>query len=802
MDRNFTLLNADQANCYGIDSRLSFLKFINNVQQQAERERTGRKHLSEFILDHVGKNPHWLNPPNINDLQPYDGLLELIYTLLVSPFADEEQTYWGLGLPFVPSVFFGTEGLYQFIERKASGQYRVVTKPEDEEEMKERQLRAAYSFILHQFYHFPSFKKFDFVHAVDEGKDGIHYMRVELDLSFVSVYAKGSLPALDLDRLRLKQLDTESLNYLKTELPLSLFYFEGFSVLTARDASFEYVMGEIKEAIAGHQGADRLPTIVNVLKLFKSLIADKQVEFGLLPLPQLNGKLAVPYTLKNPLSLLTKYGVNAHIKERAFIETLEEYQKQPRLLVVKKEEEDDQPRTLLHEIIEPTPFKALTIVPVFHNRDLVGILEAYTYHGNGLGEQCLGRVTLALPLLSQLVKKTLEEFEITIGQVVNEGFTSIQTAVEWKFKETAWRHLKRYGTDYYKHEMGKVSFEQLCPLYGAIDIRNSTVERNHALKMDLQEQMTLLHSIISDVCKNMSSEEWNQTKLQCEEWLTRLAGPFSSTLEHNMAKFLQQDIHPRLEQLRQLSPEKSKAIDTYLYTLDRSGRGIQQHRHELEESIQLVNRTLATHLIQLKARMSTRFASYFETFRTDGLEYDVYVGQSIAPDKEFDDTVVRDFRVMQLESMAEVVQSMRELVAQMPVPLQTTQLIFVHENPIDISFRNDEKRFGVEGAYNIRYEILKKRIDKVHVHHTGERLTQPGKIAIVYFDDQIVEEYTGYINTLQQQGKLADDLEFLELEELQGVNGLKALRVGVPLLAPRSQNQDGIQNEAILQNLL
>lgn len=155
---------------------------------------------------------------------------------------------------------------------------------------------------------------------------------------------------------------------------------------------------------------------------------------------------------------------------------------------------------------------------------------------------------------------------------------------------------------------------------------------------------------------------------------------------------------------------------------------------------------------------------------------------------------------MQLESMADVVRLTEALTDYMPVALQTTQLIFVHENPIDISFRNDEKRFGVEGAYNIRYEILKKRIDKVRINHTDERLTQPGKIAVVYFDEQLAREYVDYISRLQQQGKLNNDLEYLELEELQGVNGLKALRVGVP--SAKSQSPTEIQSEVILQNLL
>jgi hypothetical protein len=79
--------------------------------------------------------------------------------------------------------------------------------------------------------------------------------------------------------------------------------------------------------------------------------------------------------------------------------------------------------------------------------------------------------------------------------------------------------------------------------------------------------------------------------------------------------------------------------------------------------------------------------------------------------------------------------------------------------------------------------VVKKRIDKVHVRETNERLTQPGTIAIIYFNDKEAEEYAGYIKYLQEKKLLKQEVEYLELEELQGVSGLRALRVGVVMEA-------------------
>jgi len=110
--------------------------------------------------------------------------------------------------------------------------------------------------------------------------------------------------------------------------------------------------------------------------------------------------------------------------------------------------------------------------------------------------------------------------------------------------------------------------------------------------------------------------------------------------------------------------------------------------------------------------------------------------------------------------------------------LRVASLILVHSNPMAIKFRMDEKQFDVDGAYNIRYEIIKKRIDKANIKNTNDRLTVPGKIAIVYSQDKDALEYIKYINFLQSRNQLGK-IEFLELEDLQGVSGLKALRVEV-----------------------
>jgi hypothetical protein len=156
----------------------------------------------------------------------------------------------------------------------------------------------------------------------------------------------------------------------------------------------------------------------------------------------------------------------------------------------------------------------------------------------------------------------------------------------------------------------------------------------------------------------------------------------------------------------------------------------------------------------------------------------MYIGQSLINNKVYDDLYLYNLRLWQLQTMYELENLAFSSRQNMQHDLRVASLILVHSNPMAIRFRMDEKQFDVDGAYNIRYEIIKKRIDKAHIKGTDERLTSPGKIAIVYSQDKDALEYEKYINYLQSKNQLGK-IEYISLEDLQGVSGLKALRVEV-----------------------
>jgi hypothetical protein len=155
----------------------------------------------------------------------------------------------------------------------------------------------------------------------------------------------------------------------------------------------------------------------------------------------------------------------------------------------------------------------------------------------------------------------------------------------------------------------------------------------------------------------------------------------------------------------------------------------------------------------------------------------------------FDPIYLRNLRLWQLQTLIDIVNLVAVKSPSLDVRLDTTQLILAHSAPLTISFRLDERKFDVEGAYNIRYEIIKKRIDKALIKGTNERLVKPGKIAIVYSQPKDAKEYLDFIHFFQNRQLLEENIEHLELEDMQGVHGMKAIRVSV--IPKKELNQQG-----------
>ena len=195
------------------------------------------------------------------------------------------------------------------------------------------------------------------------------------------------------------------------------------------------------------------------------------------------------------------------------------------------------------------------------------------------------------------------------------------------------------------------------------------------------------------------------------------------------------------------------------------------------------------------------YPHYYERYKTDGVEHNLYIGESITKKKSFHKVYLYNLRLWQLQAMCEMENNYYKLKERMAVDLDVASMILVFNGSLSLRFRMDEKRFDVDGTYNARYEVIKKRVDKALIIGTDQRVTQPGKIAIIYSQKEDELEYMKYISFLQKKKMLLKKVESVELEDLQGVTGLKALLVGVLYSKAKDNQKEYYKYEDLIEQI-
>ncbi|WP_051666360.1 GAF domain-containing protein [Pedobacter sp. R20-19] len=776
MNTNVIQINKNECVNFQIDSSLSFRPLVEYLKGRLKTEKSVKSEFYRFLLEKIEKEKVLLNSIKAKDLVQYKDTLELIFTILTPLMDNEDDLFWALSTPVPDEIFFSTNAFYNFF--KDHDPKNKVTK--DSDPVEKKQLKFIYNIILNRFYNFTTVIKSEIIYGhVNVETKITQYYNIQTDTKFVDIQHKGELPELNFEELGKHFQDDNELDYLLKHLPLKDFIFDGFSIISITDVTLQHSIDGIRDALVNHNYQTEAYT--HVIQALKSLSGDGNLEFGLMPFLTVNNKLVFD-NKEFSQSKLINSAKASNLEEEVFYSLVDKYKENPKAIFVSSISDDQITKDPFLRVLKEAGVCSYSVLPVYYNTQLAGVLEVYSDHEVIIDDKLLSRLRPAMPLIGQLFQYNIEDFNAKMDEVLMDKFTALQPSVQWKFNEAIWRFIQKNNGKAKINEIETVTFKKMYPLFGAIDIRNSTVERNKALKDDLNVLLNHLTSALKAIKKLVTLEITDKILFNCKDWIKRIGDLSSSNDENQLNEFLTVEVYPFLSIIKGNYPQTADVVDDYFKVIVPETGAAYANRRQLEVSMQLINTEVSQYLEKSQANLQASYPCYFAKFRTDGVEYDIYIGQEIAPNKPFDLLYLKNIRLWQLTSMVEIARLSKGLIGEMPFPLETTQLIFIHSNAIDISFRNDERRFDVEGAYNIRYEVVKKRIDKVLIKGKNERLTQPHKVSMVYFNPDEAKEYMEYIKYMQVEGYFNDDLEQLELEELQGVSGLSALRVGVKYL--------------------
>lgn len=606
------------------------------------------------------------------------------------------------------------------------------------------------------------------------------HLEIAIKSDFVEVVEKKPLLPLSQEDIKTLLENVDNTDIWLELLPPDRFTIKGFTLGTFHDITKIQIHSQMREHIATvTDDKDPKDKMKEVSHLFKSYLNNESIEIGMsnLMFVDLINSDTDTFSLTGELDI--RNVVSSEFSEGRCSYSDAVYRNKTVTLddIAGKSSLSSAEKLLLKNDIQ-----SVILVPIFDNDDgkLISILEIGSKDKLGVNSITLLRLKEMIGLMKLMVNTFASEMDKLVDLIIRDHFTSIHPSVEWKFKEVATKYQMNLLNNGGESELDPIKFDNVFPIYGQADIVGSSTLRNNALQQDLLFNLISLNNLIDIWLQKKHLFLLESYQLKIGGIIEHLKDDFESNDESLIIDLLDNEVHPLLEELKGRHDDLPSApYAEYISLLD-SNLGIVYNKRKLyEESVTILNAHISEYFLKEDAKMQKTLPHYFEKYKTDGVEYNIYLGQSLLEDGTFSVNDLREFRIWQIHNMIEITQKVAKISTTLPVPITTAQLIFVYNNELNIQFRMEEKKFDVDGAYNVRYEILKKRIDKATIKGTDERLTLSGKVAIVYLHDKEKREYLEYINFLKHSGKIEEDVEELELNRLPGAEGLKALRITV-----------------------
>jgi GAF domain-containing protein len=727
---------------------------------------------------------------DLSVIETHRAFVDLMMSALFPP-AFWEQEYGAALFPFQLRAFYATPPFRRSLmsaDGTLQGRANFLQEHSVEQTLAAARLLLAYELILERTYGIDPGGDVPVIFTTTDPTTGLdQHFRLQFDWRFVEVELLGPKPPLpDAVRQRL-QTGLIDADLLRELLPPDRFVLRGFMIVKAVDVTDQEVLSSLKRDLIDKDSIVSSSHFLGLQAKLRTFFRRPDLGLGL---AAVEGDRVLVLNDASRHEQACIFADSAHHTTSEFRGSLyERAVVQDRPIVI-----DDlgayPDRTPIEEGLIQSGVRNFVCAPLHYQDKVIGTLELVSARVGDLNATHLPKLQEVLPLFSMAVQRSVEELNSRIQTVINEQCTAIHPTVEWRFRRAVLNSFERQrGTATVVAELEPIVFEGVYPLYGLADIRGSSTQRGEAIQADLLAQLRLAKAVVQAASEVQSLPALGELAYRIDHRTAQIERTLNSSDEIGIIAFLRTEVESLLDHLGTFGPGVRDRIAAYRAGLDARLGTVYHRRRLFEDSVTGIAESISSYLDLEQPAAQRMFPHYFEKQKTDGVDYQMYVGAGLLENGRVDPLCLKNLRLWQLMVTCGIAVRSHQLRDRLPIPLETTHLILVQHAPLSIRFRFDEKRFDVDGAYDIRYEIVKKRIDKAVVQGTAERVTQPGKVAIVYSQPGEALEYRAYIEYLESIGYLAGSVEQLELGELQGVQGLRALRVQVALDNPKLQER-------------
>lgn len=748
--------------------QVSFFKAIEALEKMAKDSDKGVRNYAQQLLLEVEKHPELKD--GIEDLDLLNKFKKSIQKIsrVLFPDALLSNEIKALTPPFYFKPMYTSTRFDNIV--KASGKdFTYEMKDVDEDTF---YMYCCY-FILGSYFRYPvpggGMMKVEIFNQ-DQNLMRTYKMLMNADLcEFVPTEKAVHITQEDFEEL----VDNfDDIEIWKKKFPPNSWIMRGVNIINLVDVTLD----ESMSSIASNLLVKSTDTFEKIQTSIRSLLNSTQLEIGVLTLDE-NKLVSLDKGDVKSILLGKEDSLNCEtdLCDYAIGQLLNK--KEP-LIISDVDRFHEKSNSGLSERMVSSKFKSYIVAPLIHENQLLGFMELGAHKRYELNTGTLARLNEILPVLAMAQNRFMAEEQNRIEAIIQQECTTIHHSVKWRFEQEAEKFMHKQLNNE-QPVFKDIIFNNLYPLYGQMDIKGSSVRRNQAVSKDLIKQINAIKKVLKSAFEYTKMPAYDELIFRLDAHKSELRKGLSAGSEHEILGFLKSDIYPIFDHLEQKGGSLSKLVEQYNTLLDPDLKTVYEERKKYDTGVNQINQRLASYLDDKQVDAQKMFPHYFERYKTDGVEYNMYIGESISRDRKFDKIYLRNLRIWQLLVMCEMENEFKAMQKDLPMPIEIASLILVYNTSLSVHFRMDEKRFDVEGAYNARYEIVKKRVDKAHIKGTNERITQPGHIAIIYSQEQDAKEYRKYLQFLAAKGYVKKGFEDLELEDLQGVTGLRALRVEV-----------------------
>jgi hypothetical protein len=762
---------------FPFESRLSLASLIRFWEEQA-RDPSVRGETARALLARLREVPELTRP--IDDITLLDVHAPLVDALMsaVFPSAFRERAYMGALIPFTLRSVYGTAAFDDIMgaDGVLYGSLNLEISA-----LKDFRLLNAYALALERLYGVEFPVDYPLILTKPEPESGLErHFKIQFDGRFVDVERLLPIPPLSeamRRRLAAQALDLDGLAAL---IPAGSVRFSGFTVVKASDVTDQEVLSSIKRDLIDKESIVSNARFEKLQAKLRTLFRRSELQLSLAAFE--GDRILVlnsGHQLQHGQGCI--FAGSAHGKMSDFVGSVYERASRRGEPVFVEDVAALTTRSVKEETLLRKGMRSLVVAPLHYQGELIGMLSLTSPNPGDINALMAPRLREVLPLFSVAVRRSVSDLHSRVEGFIKEQFTAIHPVVEWRFRKAVLEGME-HGTEERKGgEMEPIVFRDVYPLYAISDIRGSSTHRAWAIQADLLTQLGLARDVLRAAHDARALPILDQLTHRIDGHVAEIEVTLRSGDELGVMSFLKADVEPLFDHLQTFGDGVRERIDAYRAKVDPGIGLVYARRREFDESVTVINEAVSSYIDLEEQAAQGMFSHYFEKQKTDGVDYTIYVGGALREDGGFDPLYLKNMRLWQLMVACGIAQRVERLKDRLPVRLDITNLILIQHAPLSVRFRFDEKRFDVDGAYNVRYEIIKKRIDKAVIRGTTERLTQPGKIALVYSHASEAAEWREYIEYLQRLGYLTSDVEELELDELQGAQGLRALRVTVDL---------------------